>query len=125
MEAENVPQKSIGVYPNVFIQERGLIELALKACISKKMQRHKIPDKKFIVDCYTHDLKALVKLAGLEYERNAHEKTDPSFAVNWAIVKEWNESARYEFFSKSKAEELISSINSNPEGVLLWIQQHW
>ena len=31
MEVENVLQKSVGVYPNVFIQERGLVAKRIKA----------------------------------------------------------------------------------------------
>ena len=45
------------------------IECALKACISRKIPANTIPEKKFIIDRYTHNLKDLVELADLEVDR--------------------------------------------------------
>lgn len=101
------------------------VEYALKACISRKIRQSEIPDKKFIIDCYTHNLKDLVKLAGLETLRSGLEKTDANFASNWAIVKDWNESARYKLHNKVQAAELYSSITSRSGGILTWIRQYW
>ncbi len=42
------------------------IECALKACIAKNIKASEIPDRKFINDIFTHDVKSLVRLAGLE-----------------------------------------------------------
>ncbi len=101
------------------------IEYALKACISRKIRQSEIPDKKFINDCYTHNLKDLVKLAGLEGDRTTLERSNANFASNWAIVKDWNESARYKTFNQVQATELYSSITSQSGGILSWIRQYW
>lgn len=101
------------------------IEYALKACISRKIRQSEIPDKKFINDCYTHSLKDLVKLAGLESARATLERSNANFASNWAIVKDWNESARYKTFNHIQALELYSSITSRSGGILSWIRQYW
>ena len=39
------------------------VECALKACITKHVNRHDFPDKKLATDSYTHDLNRLVTAA--------------------------------------------------------------
>ena len=102
-----------------------VIELSLKACISRKIKKNEIPDKKLIQDCYTHDLNNLVKLADLEQKRKDFEKSNSNFAANWAIVKDWKETSRYEVIEEIKAKELFNSITPTNGGVLKWIQQYW
>jgi hypothetical protein len=101
------------------------VECALKACIAKEMRQSNIPDKKFINEIYTHNLKDLVKSAGLEPLRAAYEKANVNFAANWAIVKDWNETSRYNTFTPIQAQELFNSITSRSGGVLPWIRQYW
>ena len=101
------------------------IEYALKACISRRIRQNEIPDKKFIIDCYTHNLKDLVKLANLETARATLEQANANFAANWAIVKDWNESSRYKTFNQIQASELYTSITSRTGGILSWIRQYW
>jgi HEPN domain-containing protein len=101
------------------------IECALKACIAKKIRKGEIPDKVFINDCYTHKLTELVRLAGLESYRQTFEKKDISFSVNWAIVKDWNETSRYKIYTAIQATELYNSIISRKGGVLPWIRLYW
>ncbi|MVN23347.1 HEPN domain-containing protein [Mucilaginibacter arboris] len=101
------------------------IECALKACIAKNIKASEIPDKKFINDIFTHDVKSLVKLAGLEVYRRIKESTDPDFSINWAIVKDWNEGARYKEWPKQEATQIYEAIMDKKGGILLWIQQYW
>jgi hypothetical protein len=101
------------------------IECALKACLAKLFNAGEIPDKKFVMDIYTHDLKSLIKLAGLEGDRAAKESTDNDFSINWAIVKDWNEGARYKEWTEAQAKELYDAITNAKGGVLSWIQQYW
>jgi len=42
------------------------VECALKAAISKLNNLHDFPDRKFVTECHTHDLAALMRLAQLE-----------------------------------------------------------
>jgi HEPN domain-containing protein len=101
------------------------IECAIKACISRSIRQSEIPDKKFIQDCYTHNLRDLVRLAGLENYRATLERTNTNFAANWAIVKEWKETSRYLTFTQTQARELYNSITSRNGGILRWIRQYW
>ena len=89
------------------------------------MRQSNIPDKKFIQEIYTHNLKDLVKSAGLEAFRAAYERENADFAANWAIVKNWNETSRYNIFTQVNALELYNSITKRKGGVLPWIQQYW
>lgn len=101
------------------------VECALKACIAKKIRRFEFPDKKFVTDSYTHDLTKLIKIAGLENNHKVEQSTDANFSTNWAIVKEWDETSRYEIFSRVESKELIDAITSTTGGVLLWIRKYW
>ena len=72
------------------------IECALKAYIAKQTKRHDFPrDRKFVNDIYTHDLDKLLRVSGLEPEYRKEIKRNPSFELNWMIVKDWSEQARY------------------------------
>jgi HEPN domain-containing protein len=101
------------------------IECALKACIAKQINQHEIPNKSFVNEFYVHDLSRLVKLADIEQDFTSKIKTDPDFFVNWNIVRDWNESARYKEWTEKQAKELYNSIESSKGGVLSWIQQYW
>jgi AbiV family abortive infection protein len=101
------------------------IECALKACIARKIRKSDIPDKNFLNDFYKHDLKVLVKLAGLEGLRQKLEKINTDFSINWAIVKDWDTISRYNTYTEIQATELYNSIISRKGGVLPWIRKYW
>jgi hypothetical protein len=101
------------------------IECALKACILSKMRKYHMPDKKIVVDSHTHDLAQLVNLAGLSADRSQHAASDPVFGRNWAVVKDWNESSRYESWSRQDADDMIRAVNQRTSGVLTWTKKHW
>jgi HEPN domain-containing protein len=101
------------------------VECALKACIAKLMKRHDFPDKNFVRDCYVHEIDKLVKTARLEIARDQDTQKDPNLAKNWSIVKDWNESSRYDFWTKTEARELLDAISDPEHGVLTWIKKHW
>lgn len=101
------------------------VECALKACILKTVKKYHMPDKKIVVDSHTHSLDQLVKLAGLEQHRAQHASADLTFGSNWAVVKDWNESSRYETWSQQDAADLILAIGQRGSGVLAWTKRHW
>jgi hypothetical protein len=101
------------------------IECGLKACIAKQINQHQIPEKAFVNEFYVHDLKRLIKLAGLETERSDKENSDADFAINWNVVKDWNENARYAEWTEVKATEIYNAITNKSGGILAWIQQYW
>jgi hypothetical protein len=97
------------------------VEFGLKACIAKKTKRHSYPDKDLAIKCYTHDVEKLVELAGLKAALNA----DPDLLVNWGIVKDWDESARFERKTRAEAQARYNAITDTAHGVLPWIRLHW
>jgi HEPN domain-containing protein len=89
------------------------VEFGLKACIAKKTQRHEYPDKDFAYKCYTHDLEKLLLLTGLKSALD----TDARLQVNWAVVKDWNEQARFDRKNRVEAQELYDDIVEPAHGV--------
>lgn len=80
-------------------------------------------------DCLTHDLKTLVKLAGLDGELNARRDesaaTRGRFAANWNRVLGWKVTSRYKTRTETEARELFDAITHNPDGVLRWVKKFW
>ena len=102
------------------------VECALKACIAKQTKRHDFPDKGLANHAHTHDLPNLAKLAGLGTALETELAKSKSFAVNWAIVKDWSESARYDLtITPRRAREFYSACAARKSGVLTWIRSKW
>ena|SRR5690606_7563277 len=103
------------------------LECAIKACLSKQILQHNIPEKKFILDIYTHDLQKLIRfddeLSASFTERK--QLADNDFITNWSIVKDWSEQSRYKTYNENEAKELIEAITKEERGILPWIQQYW
>jgi HEPN domain-containing protein len=58
------------------------VEVALKACIAKQTRRHDFPDRKTVNDSYSHDLRTLIKVAGLEGLWLRETSGNPDFELN-------------------------------------------
>ena len=102
------------------------IECALKACIAKQTKAFDFPDRKLINDIYTHDLEKLLSASGLKPGHLNECRTNPGFQVNWMVVKDWSEQARYvEQVTKQKAKDFRSAVVSRKNGVLPWLQKRW
>jgi HEPN domain-containing protein len=101
------------------------IECALKACIATQFKRSEFPDKKLVNDSYIHDLSKLLGLAGLKTALEADIGTNPDLEVNWAVVKDWSETRRYELISRQVAQDMCNAVSALPDGVLPWVKQHW
>lgn len=102
------------------------VECALKACIAKRTQRHDFPDKRIAFESYTHDLKELLKTAGLDSVFTADAPANSQLAKNWTTIKDWSESARYQaIISDTNARDIYSAITSRKDGVLLWLKKRW
>jgi HEPN domain-containing protein len=101
------------------------IECALKACVARQVRSGDFPDKKLANLAFTHDLDQLVGLAGLkrsfETDRNANDRLD----VNWAIVKDWNEEARYRLSIRSNLARDMYSACRGRNSVLAWVRKRW
>lgn len=101
------------------------IECALKACVARRVRQHDFPDKKLANEVHTHDLEKLVKVAELGPAFLSDRRANPELEVNWAIVKDWTEVARYETgISEAQARDLYSDCVGR-NGVLPWIKKQW
>jgi HEPN domain-containing protein len=103
-----------------------VIECALKAIIASKTRAGEFPPKPEIVrDFYTHDLKGLIKLAGLSDKFQEQCALAIEFDENWETVKAWTEHSRYETkIDSDKADKLLRAV-SDGNGVLQWLTQFW
>jgi hypothetical protein len=82
-------------------------------------------ERKFSENCWTHDLEKLLNLADLKPMMDSDAKVNAALAANWAVVKEWKETSRYEQKSQNEAQGLFDAIVNDPDGVLSWIRRRW
>lgn len=101
------------------------VECAIKASICRQFQRHTFPNKKLVFESHDHDAENLIKAAGLKNDLDDSKDRDPSFDVNWQIIREWTPDSRYRTNTKSKAKDLIDAINQGPSSFLTWITTRW
>jgi HEPN domain-containing protein len=76
-------------YSGAYYLSGYVIECALKACIAKQTKKFEFPDKKTVMDSYTHDLEKLVKVAKLDTEFKTILKY-PNFSSRWLEVRDWS-----------------------------------
>jgi HEPN domain-containing protein len=114
-----------GMWSGAYYLSGYSIECALKACVLKSIRPFHMPDKAMVNNIHTHDLQQLMNSAKLEDKRKSFAARKPEFAVNWAIVKDWNETSRYESWSQQEADDLLQAITQCGSGVLEWIKRHW
>jgi HEPN domain-containing protein len=101
------------------------IECALKACVASKTKRHDYPDKQTVADSYTHDLKTLLRVAGLNAELEQATVADKALQAHWQVVLGWKEVSRYQRTSGAMATALVRAVADTQHGVLRWLRQHW
>jgi hypothetical protein len=98
------------------------VECALKACIARQFTLHSVPDRRLVLDFYTHDVEKLLGLTQLRTNLLA----DAQRQLNWAIVKDWSEQARYEpAISSLQAQDLYAACTKRKDGILPWLRKHW
>lgn len=102
------------------------VELALKACIIKRlMATDGFPDKDLSKNSYTHVVRTLAETAGIYDSLKTAMDADPNLELNWNLVREWSEQKRYHRIGKDEAESLFAAITDVATGVLTWIRTHW
>ena len=99
------------------------VECALKVCIIKRLNTSDLwPPKQFTVDCYTHDLQLLIRLADLEVAING---AGPVTGL-WGQVANWGELSRYEHGKTLiDVQQFYNAITDPKDGVLQWIKARW
>ncbi len=101
------------------------VECALKSCIARATRRFEFPDKKKADVSHTHNLRELLKVAGLEDVRFQEAKRDATFRNNWDLVQSWSEQSRYRVVRADTARALVEAVGDRNHGVLRWIKRHW
>jgi len=100
------------------------VECAIKACIAKGSRRHEFPDKRRAELSYSHNLEALIMVAGLDADfQRANQDAD--FRDNWKIARVWSEQSRYKKHGAEAAGALVAAIGDRHHGVIAWLKQHW
>jgi HEPN domain-containing protein len=101
------------------------VECALKACIAKRTRRYDFPDRVLARDAWTHDLEALLKVAGLKDALDTDIKLDQTLRDSWGTVRDWTEASRYQRWAAKDAQNLYDAVSDETHGVLQWLQWHW
>ena len=115
----------LGFYDGAYYLGGYAVECAIKACIAKGTERHEFPDRKKVESSHSHNLRDLIKVAGLEDERREKAGNDPEIQRKWDIVEEWSEQSRYRKNLPESARELLMAISDRRHGVISWIKLHW
>jgi HEPN domain-containing protein len=115
-----------GHYPGAYYLMGYAVECALKACVAKQVKQYDFPDKKVATEAFTHDLEKLVKVAGLGPDLEKDRRANGVFDKNWMVVKDWDESSRYETnITSTQARDLYRACTEHQNGILLWIEKRW
>src|SRR5438477_3831108 len=102
------------------------VECGLKACIARLTNQDDFPrERKFVEECYNHNVERLLKAAGLQAQLDADAAANAAFLGNWEVVKDWSEASRYEQKAPAEAQALYDAITNVPEGMLPWIRLRW
>ena len=102
------------------------VECALKACvIVYLMKTDEFPERRYSEQCWTHNLRELVRLAGLQTAFDASLAVNPVLKTYWETVQEWDESSRYIRRTRKESRSLFKAITDKNHGVLSWVQLHW
>lgn len=105
------------------------VECGLKAVIVRSWQpqvaTYGLPPRNVVTDTYVHDLTRLVKIANLGAALDGEATANPRFRAFWEVVKDWNESSRYELWTRRDAEDIVEAVGDSRDGVMRWLQRHW
>ena len=101
------------------------IECGLKACIARLTNQHDFPNKALAMQCYTHKIETLVEVAGLTLRRDTDAAASPALGSHWLVVKDWDETARYQSWTELQARKMFLAVTDSSNGVLPWIHGHW
>jgi hypothetical protein len=95
------------------------VECALKAYIFKKERFNDWPSKERRPDLWTHDLRELVKVAGIVLK-----PSDPTAAA-WHVVLQWDRAQGYDPkpMPRKVARSMVEA-SFGPAGVATWIRQN-
>jgi HEPN domain-containing protein len=103
-----------------------LLELALKACICRRLDVREYPAGRLKSAFWTHNFDDLLLLAGLSEKLTADRV--PELFSTWSIVAGWEPDWRYRragSVRREEAEEMLRALRDRPDGVLSWLRRGW
>jgi len=112
----------LGLFDGAYYLAGYAVECALKACIAKATRRGEFPDKKKVESSHTHNLRDLIRVAGLDEAYLEQASKDADFRTNWDVVQTWSEQSRYRRQRPESARILLSAVSDRPHGVISWIK---
>jgi HEPN domain-containing protein len=112
----------LGLHDGAYYLAGYAVECALKSCIAKRTQRHEFPDKKRVDSSYSHDLRELLKVAGLTDAFRERARGDVAFRDNWDTVLAWSEQSRYNRNGVKSAQDLLLAVSAKDHGILSWLK---
>ncbi len=101
------------------------VELGIKACVASVFQANAIPDKSFVDAVYSHRLRKLIGLAGLEQQLERDMKADPDLAGAWGVASKWTEASRYAMWTEFASASMVQAVGDPEHGVVQWLKKHW
>lgn len=102
------------------------VECALKACIAKRVRQHDFPNLQTVRESYTHDLRALIKVSGLEIELRGERIGNSALDTNWTTVVDWTVDSRYDHAREEvTTRDFYSAITARSDGVMPWLKRRW
>ena len=103
-----------------------VLELALKACICRRLGLRDYPESDLKGAFRTHKFDDLLLLAGLRDAVDAH--ANPTLFANWSTAAEWKPEWRYRpagSAGRQDVEEMFKVLRDPPDGVLPWLKKRW
>lgn len=107
---ESTALLKLGLFDGAYYLAGYAVECALKACIAKGTQRFEFPDRKKVESSHSHNLRELVRVAGLDEARLERAGKDPDFRTNWDVVQSWSEQSRYRRHRSESAQALLGQL---------------
>lgn len=121
---EAITLLNAGLYPGAYYLIGYTVELTLKAIIAgKKFKEKTIPEKNLVQSIHTHNLKALMRVAGLDTLLDEDCRKNSVLFENWSTVQRWTEQSRYQLKTKSESTGLLDAIGDSEHGLYPWLEK--
>ena len=102
------------------------MECALKSCLANDVKQYDFPEKSFVNQMYVHNLELLFKLnPALWSDLETDIRSNAKLALNWSIIRVWNDNKRYEVVEELIAESLYEAATATDSGIVPWIRRRW
>jgi hypothetical protein len=116
----------VGCWTGAYYLTGLAIECALKSCLAGAVKQHDFPDKDFVNKMYVHKLTTLFELNGALWAVfQSDARRDARLSVNWSVVKDWDDSKRYDQVDELSARQLYEAATESGSGVLDWVRGKW